>query len=172
MNINKNQISFTYSIYGKSAIVILVIAIFFSSCIFDGPMIAYSKKKISNDNLPTENNKKTSEVNTVLKEYTDMPIDSPVYISSHSKHFSKAFGTKSLDLNGEIKNNGTETAQFIQVILTYYNKNNVTLGSDFTYTNPDTIDPGQAAPYKINVGIGNNIPINDINHIKYHIDWN
>ena len=48
-------------------------------------------------------------------------IDSPLYISSHSKHFSKVFGKKSMGLNGEVKNNGTEIAQFVQVISTYYN---------------------------------------------------
>jgi hypothetical protein len=30
---------------------------------------------------------------------------------------------------------------------------------------------GQSAPYTINVGVGGNIFVKDIDHIKYHIDW-
>jgi hypothetical protein len=71
----------------------------------------------------------------------------------------------------EVKNNGTETAKFVKVIATFYNINNVVLGSDFTYTNPDTIEAGQSAYYTINVGLGGSGPVEGIDHIKYHIDW-
>lgn len=141
--------------------------------------ISYAKKHHHDDDddddnksLPTENHGTTSqERSSVYKEYTDMPIDSPLYISSHSKHSSKIFGDKTLSLNGEIKNNGTETAEFVQITATFYNEHNVTLGSDFAYTNPTSIDPGQSAPYKMDIGFGDDIEVDDIDHIKYHVDW-
>jgi hypothetical protein len=117
----------------------------------------------------SDNNVETQRV--AINEYTDMPVDSPLFISSHSQHKSKPFGSTSLDLNGEIKNNGTETAKFVKLIATFYNINNVVLGSDFTYTNPDTIEAGQSASYTINVGLGGSVPVEGIDHIKYHIDW-
>jgi hypothetical protein len=53
-----------------------------------------------------------------------MPVDSPLFIDSHSKYKSKLFGTTSLDLNRQVKNNGTETAKkFVKVIATFYNIN-------------------------------------------------
>jgi hypothetical protein len=97
----------------------------------------------SNSPLPTENREKSEKpTQEVVKEYTDMPIDSPLFIASHSKHTSKTLGNRQLDLRGEIKNNGTETAEFVQIIATLYNANNVTLGSEFTYTEPTSIEPG------------------------------
>ena len=59
------------------------------------------------------------------------------------------------------------TVASVQVIATYYNTNNVPLENNFTYTNPNTIEPGQSASYTINVG---REVSNDIDHIKYHID--
>jgi hypothetical protein len=86
----------------------------------------YGKHKSSNDNGSNNNLLPTKETQRVaINEYTDMPVDSPLFISSHSQHKSKAFGTTSLDLNGEVKNNGTETAKFVKVIATFYNVNNV-----------------------------------------------
>lgn len=133
-------------------------------------------KKSSNDGsnspLPTENREKGEKpAQKVVKEYTDMPIDSPLFIASHSKHTSKTFGNRQLDLSGEVKNNGTETAEFVQIIATLYNANNVTLGSKFTYTEPTSIEPGQSAPYTINIGFGDSIPVKEIDHIKYHLEW-
>jgi hypothetical protein len=123
----------------------------------------YGKHKSDNNNLLPQR--------VAINEYTDMPVDSPLFISSHSQHKSKVFGSTSLDLNGEVKNNATETAKFVKVIATFYNINNVVLGSDFAYTNPDTIEAGQSASYTINVGLGGSVPVEGIDHIKYHIDW-
>jgi hypothetical protein len=50
---------------------------------------------------------------------------------------------------GEIENNGNETAQFVNVIATFYNQNGTVVAADFTYTNPYDIEPGQKAPFQI-----------------------
>jgi hypothetical protein len=141
------------------------------------PDEAYSKRKKhstdgSNNPLPTENREIGGKpTQKVAVEYTDMPIDSPLFIASHSKHTGKTFGNRQLDLRGEIKNNGTETAHSVKIIATFYNANNVTLGSNIAYTQPDSIEPGQSAPYTINAGSGDGIRVREIDHIKYHIDW-
>jgi hypothetical protein len=75
--------------------------------------------------------------------------------------------SETLDVNGEIENNGTEQLDFVRVTVTFYDANNSILGSDFT--EPNTLDPGQSAPFKLNVGYGDNIPISDIASIKLHI---
>ena len=53
---------------------------------------------------------------------------------------------------GEVLNNGTQTAKFVQVSATLYDSNNKVIGTEFTYTNPSDIDPGQKAPFEVTVG--------------------
>lgn len=141
--------------------VLLILTVVISTHVPFAEVYGKHKSDINGSNNP---------LRVVLKEYTDMPVDSPLFIASHSQHKSKAFGSTSLDLNGEVKNNGTETAKFVKVIATFYDISNVVLGSDFTYTNPDTIEAGQSASYTINVGLGGSVPVEGIDHIKYHID--
>ncbi len=51
------------------------------------------------------------------------------------------------NIAGQIMNVGNGTVENLQVIFTYYNKKGELIGSDFTYTNPDTLKPGQKAPF-------------------------
>jgi hypothetical protein len=60
----------------------------------------YGKHKSDNNRrnnnlLPTKETQRVS-----INEYTDMLVDSPLFISSHSQHKSKLFDSTSLDLNG------------------------------------------------------------------------
>ncbi len=50
-------------------------------------------------------------------------------------------------ITGEIKNRGTSTANFVELIATFYNMNNQTIGNENTFTKPPTLQPGQAAPF-------------------------
>ena len=43
---------------------------------------------------------------------------------------------------GEVQNNGTQTAKFVQVSATLYDSNNKVIGTDFLFTNPSDIDQG------------------------------
>ncbi len=49
---------------------------------------------------------------------------------------------------GEVQNNGTQTAKFVQVSATLYDSNNKVIGTDFSFTNPSDIDPGQKASFE------------------------
>ena len=53
---------------------------------------------------------------------------------------------------GEVQNNGTETAKFVEVSATLYDSNNKVIGTESTFTKPSDIDPGQKAPFEITVG--------------------
>jgi hypothetical protein len=74
---------------------------------------------------------------------------------------------------GKLQNNRDETIELVEVIATFYDSNNAVLGSDYTFTDPDTLRPGQSAPFEISLwpGVNTFIPINDISSIEIHIDW-
>ena len=47
-----------------------------------------------------------------------------------------------MDINGEIQNNGTQSLDFVKVTATFYDMGNSVIGSDFTYTDPDFLNLG------------------------------
>jgi hypothetical protein len=53
---------------------------------------------------------------------------------------------------GEVQNNGTETAKFVEVSASLYDSNNKVIGTESNFTKPSTIEPGQKAPFEITVG--------------------
>ncbi len=71
---------------------------------------------------------------------------------------------------GEIKNRGARTANFVEVISTFYNINNQTLGNKNTFTKPSTLLPGQAAPFTDSLS-PKDISLNQINRVKYNLSW-
>ena len=52
---------------------------------------------------------------------------------------------------GEVQNNGQQTAKFVEVSATLYDSNNKVIGTEFTFTKPSDIEPGQKAPFEITV---------------------
>jgi hypothetical protein len=79
-----------------------------------------------------------------FKEFTDMPANSPLYITTTSMHKDIL---NDIVITGEIKNRGTSAANFVELIATFYNINNQTVGNEDTFTTPPTLQPGQAAPF-------------------------
>jgi hypothetical protein len=64
---------------------------------------------------------------------------------------------------GEIKNNYPSTATFVKIIGTFYDVNNIVVGTDFTYTNPSDIGSGQKAPFELLLTSAS-IPVSEIDH--------
>jgi hypothetical protein len=91
-------------------------------------------------------------------------------ILSHRISTDEIFDDPTMDIDGEIQNTGTETVDFVQVTATFYDQSNSILGSDYTYTEPSTLEPGQTAPFKVSAGFGDNLPVNDIASVKLHVD--
>ena len=50
---------------------------------------------------------------------------------------------------GEVQNTGTEAAEFVQIVASFYNENGQFVGTSFTYTTPNTVSPGTKAPFDI-----------------------
>jgi hypothetical protein len=53
------------------------------------------------------------------------------------------------DIVGQVMNVGNGTAEYVQVIFTYYDKRGEILGSGFTYANQNTLKPGQKSPFNM-----------------------
>ncbi len=102
-----------------------------------------------------------------FKEFTDMPSNSPLYITNTSMHKD---ALNDIIITDEIKNRGTSTANFVELISTFYNINNQTLGNKNTFTKPSTLQPGQAAPFTMYLS-PKDMPLDQINRVKYHISW-
>jgi len=54
-----------------------------------------------------------------------------------------------VEVRGEVKNFGSTCVASVKVIATFYDSQGRVIGSDFDYTDPDRLDPGQAAPFNI-----------------------
>jgi hypothetical protein len=50
---------------------------------------------------------------------------------------------------GEVQNNGTSTAKFVQISATLYDSNNQVIGTGNAFTNPADIEPSQKAPFEV-----------------------
>lgn len=50
---------------------------------------------------------------------------------------------------GEVENNGTGTADFVQVSVSFYDSNGQIVGREFTYADPSTVEPGMRSPFEV-----------------------
>jgi hypothetical protein len=96
-----------------------------------------------------------------------MPANSPLYITYTSMHKD---ALNDIVITGEIKNRGTSTANFVELIATFYNINSQTVGNENTFTKPSTLQPGQAAPFTMYLG-PKDMPLDQIKSVKYHLSW-
>ena len=52
---------------------------------------------------------------------------------------------------GEVLNNGTSTAEFVKITASFYDANGLLVGTEMTYADPSTIEPGSKSPFEIYV---------------------
>lgn len=64
-----------------------------------------------------------------------------------------------LHIVGEIKNIGSVKTTFVKIIATFYDQSGSVVDCDFTYSNPDELDPGQVAPFDIMLTNRERIPL-------------
>lgn len=132
-------------------------------------------QSVSKDNTAGTIESSSSKVNSssskagkaYFRQTTDMPPDSPVHIVSTS--MSKD-NVGFIHIAGEVKNNGTQAVSLVDVISSFYDKNNLLLDSIEAYAIPYTLEPGQSAPFSLDVGPPA-VPIDEIDHVKYHLTW-
>lgn len=80
----------------------------------------------------------------VLLPETIQPIQIPPRILSYSSYVSS---TGNMHIVGEVINESYQLVRFVEITATFYDANNRVIGTDFTFTNPSTLQPGQRAPF-------------------------
>ena len=83
---------------------------------------------------------------SVLLPETIQPIQIPPRILSYSSYVGS---TGSLHIVGEVINESFQPIRFVEITATFYDSNNRVIGTDFTFTNPSTLEPGQIAPFDL-----------------------
>jgi hypothetical protein len=64
---------------------------------------------------------------------------------------------------GEVQNNAPTNARFLKVTGTFYDSNNQVVGTEFTFTSPSDIGPGEKAPFDLILNSAS-IPTSQIDH--------
>jgi hypothetical protein len=52
-------------------------------------------------------------------------------------------------IGGKVTNHGSQKATFVKVSGAFYNRTNVVVAADYTYTEPKDLESGQTAPFEI-----------------------
>lgn len=71
---------------------------------------------------------------------------------------------------GEVKNDRLDLAKFVKVIGTFYDSIDKVVGTGFTYTHPNDIPSGHAAPFEL-ILLSASIPISKIDHYKLEVSY-
>ena len=96
--------------------------------------------------------------------------DDPVYVVSHSTKRDRILGDLYYDLVGEIKNRGEEDVSYVKIIATLYDKDDIVIGTDYTYTDPSDLRSGQRAPYDISLS-DSDVDVDKIAKATYSLEW-
>lgn len=78
--------------------------------------------------------------------------------------------TGTLHIVGEVINESYEPMRFVKVTATFYDANNSVIGTDFAYTDPSTLQPGQRAPFDMIVLKGS-MPLYLVSHYTLSVDY-
>src|SRR5919107_4025822 len=55
----------------------------------------------------------------------------------------------SFHIVGEVQNSGTVSAEFVEIVASFYDGNGQFVATSYTFTTPTTVSPGKNAPYDI-----------------------
>jgi hypothetical protein len=85
---------------------------------------------------------------------TPVIIGRPTVSSSNAPHIKVDAvrydeGEFSDEIIGEVTNNGTGLARFVEIGVTYYDAAGIITGTDFTYADPSDLQPGDTAPFNM-----------------------
>ncbi|CAN5191796.1 hypothetical protein BH18THE2_BH18THE2_43400 [soil metagenome] len=75
-----------------------------------------------------------------------------------------------LHIVGEVINESYQPMSFVKIIATFYDANNSVIGTDFTYTNPSTLQPGKRAPFDMIISEGS-IPTHLTAYYTLSVDY-
>ena len=75
-----------------------------------------------------------------------------------------------LEVQGEIRNDGTAAQEFVRINATFYDEEDEIVGTDYAYADSDVLEVCQLAPFELSVGFEDDVPIDEIDYIKFHLD--
>jgi len=70
---------------------------------------------------------------------------------------------------GEVENNSSKTASYVEIIGTFYDANGTVVGTSFTFTEPHDLASGAKAPFDL-ILISASVPINQIKHYSLQLN--
>lgn len=105
------------------------------------------------------NERHENEINNREVERIEANSQSDLDITSATTYFEGDY----FHIVGEVRNSGLEEKEFVEVIATFYDKENNVIGTDNRYTNPSTISSQESAPFKFMIGQGD---VSDLDEIR------
>jgi hypothetical protein len=72
------------------------------------------------------------------------PARQDIVIKSHQSYVDGSW----LHVRGEVENTGDTDAEFVKIVVTLYDETGTVVGTDFTYTDLDTVPPGGTSPFE------------------------
>jgi hypothetical protein len=124
-----------------------------------------------NDNRNGDNNNDDNTLNTSPPNNSDIVgtvqnISQPVNILSHTAQENRGY----LHVVGEVKNGLSRSIDFVQVTGTFYDAGNSVIGTDFTFTDPNTLEAGETAPFDLTLYTDAVNP-SDVANYKLRVSW-
>jgi hypothetical protein len=95
------------------------------------------------------------------------PTEIPPRILSDNNYVAS---TGNLHIVGEVINESFESMTLVKRIATFYDSNNNVVGTDFTYTSPSTLQPGQKAPFDMII-IEGSMPLHLVAYYTLSVDY-
>ena len=117
---------------------------------------------VSQDSSSTESS--SSSFDSITDLIDNKPNSPLVFVGNIVKRMGD--GTQ-LHIMGEVQNVGNKSLGLVEIITTFYDSSNKTLGNDFANPMPAAWNHNKLAPFDLVVP--DYIPVNDIASIKYHI---
>jgi hypothetical protein len=123
------------------------------------------KEKDSGNSPGSAGSSSSSSSFDSVTDVIDSKPNSPlVFVGNIVKRMSE--GTQ-LHIMGEVQNVGNKSLGLVEIITTFYDSSNKTIGNSVTNPMPASLEPQQTAPFDLIVP--DYIPASDIASIKYHI---
>jgi len=93
-------------------------------------------------------------------------ISQPVNILSHSAQENRGY----LHVVGEVENGLSRSIDFVKVTGTFYDASNRVIGTDFTFTDPNTLEAGETAPFDLTF-YTDAVDPSDVATYKIRVSW-
>jgi hypothetical protein len=97
---------------------------------------------------------------------TVQSISEPVDILSHNAREDRGY----LHIVGEVENGSSRSIDFVKVTGTFYDTSNSVIGTDFTFTDPSTLEAGETAPFDLTLYTDAVNP-SDVASYKLRVSW-